>query len=99
MSFKFVVWKEEYSVGHPELDRHHQTMLEIINTLYETAAAGASDEELSRAIHDVQAYAEYHFKEEEASLQEVGYLRIENQKSAHQAFVSEFPQPLRDVVD
>ena len=90
MSFKFVVWKEEYSVGHHELDGHHQKMLEIINTLYETAIAGAPAEELSRAIHEIEAYAEYHFMEEEAALSEAGYARVENQKRAHQAFVLKF---------
>jgi hemerythrin-like metal-binding protein len=84
---QFIVWKDEYEVGHPVLDAHHQLLIEIINSLYEAAAAGASETQLDETMREIDAYARRHFHTEEEILAAVGYPHLSRQEKAHEDYV------------
>ena len=88
MGIPFVVWKEEYEVGHADLDAHHRRLIEIINTLYETAAAGASEKRLDETMREMEGYARLHFQAEEEVLEGLGYPRLPQQQKAHESYLS-----------
>jgi len=82
----FIVWKDEYEVGHPELDAHHQRLIKIINALYDAAMTGAAEEQVDETMKELDAYAGLHFRAEEEALEAVGYPHLSDQQSAHQAY-------------
>ena len=71
--FSLIVWKDEYGVGHLQLDAHHRRLIEIINTLYETTATGASEEQVVETMKELDGHARLHFRAEEDALDVVGY--------------------------
>ena len=58
-------WSERLSVGVPELDEDHQTLIQIINSLREHQAAEASPKAIDRCLNALVRYAELHFAREE----------------------------------
>ena len=84
---QFIVWKDEYGVGHSELDAHHRHLIEVINTLYEIATAGASETQLDEMMREIDAYAIRHFQTEEEILAGSGYPHLSQQQKAHEAYV------------
>ncbi len=84
---QFIVWKDEYEVGHPELDAHHRHLIEVINTLYEIATAGASEKQIDETMREMDAYAKLHFRTEEEVLTAVGYPHLRHHQGAHEAYV------------
>ena len=39
----FVAWRENYSVGHAELDQQHQRVLQLVNDLYAAIQNGTAE--------------------------------------------------------
>lgn len=64
-----MVWKPEYAIGDARVDEQHQRLFEIYNQLCD-AHPGSVDHE--RLLHDLYAYAVFHFAEEEALMETVG---------------------------
>ncbi|HUJ70341.1 MAG TPA: bacteriohemerythrin [Syntrophorhabdales bacterium] len=84
---QFIVWKDEYEVGHSELDAHHRHLIDVINTLYEIATAGASEAQLDETMREMDAYARRHFQAEEEALAAVAYPQLTLQRKAHGSYV------------
>jgi hemerythrin-like metal-binding protein len=85
----FLVWKDEYLVGHEELDQHHRTMFKIINDLYSGMMRGASNHDLRSLFKRAVAYADIHFGREEAVLADSRYPRLGEHQQAHRAYVQQ----------
>lgn len=82
-----IVWKEDYVVGHEELDQHHRTMFTIINDLYARMIGGASDHELRVLFKKALAYAQMHFNREEDILRGLNYPSLDAQQKAHRTYL------------
>jgi hemerythrin-like metal-binding protein len=89
---RFIVWEDEYAVGHSELDAHHRRMFEIINALYEAATTGIAEEQIRQTFLDMHQYTQIHFRAEENVLSAVRYPRLSDQKRAHGAFVGKLDE-------
>jgi hemerythrin-like metal-binding protein len=83
---QFIVWKDEYEVGHAELDAHHRRLIEIINSLYEAAMAGASADQVDETVRQMDGYAAMHFRAEEAALHAARYPGLDGHRRAHEAY-------------
>jgi hemerythrin len=88
----FIVWKEEYEVGHPKFDRHHRRLIEIINRLYNAVSTGASNESLDPIFRDLDDYGKLHFQAEEDLLEATHCPVYEEQRRAHAAYIREFAE-------
>ena len=85
---KFVWDSEKYGVDHELVDFHHQTLMNIINSLIELA----SEEEPKRSeylqvLMKVNDYAHYHFKAEEGLMATFEYPELERHRGEHIAFM------------
>lgn len=60
-----VIWDPEWSTGHQEIDRQHQTLVESLNRLRVAVAEGRGDEELGWCLSFLKAYSRVHFRDEE----------------------------------
>ncbi|MBL8420949.1 MAG: hemerythrin domain-containing protein, partial [Dechloromonas sp.] len=65
MTFEAFVWGPRFLTGIPVIDGQHQHLVELINRLGE-ALVGDSLADLPEIVADLRAYADYHFRTEEA---------------------------------
>ena len=79
---KFVVWKEEYSVGRHDLDSQHQIILEIINELFEEIS-GSSEADLTTIIKRLNDYTFSHLADEEHYMANHGFPDLDDHAAAH----------------
>ncbi len=61
----FMEWKNNYSVHVEELDRQHQRLIQIINSLHDAMKIGAPKPALERILSDLVSYTRFHFQTEE----------------------------------
>lgn len=82
-------WKEEYSVGDPILDSHHQHLFDLILKSKSLLTDTPSQEELLNVIKELKDYTLYHFNEEEKRMVEHKYIGYSRQKDLHNLFIEE----------
>lgn len=92
----YFVWDERYAIGREEIDRQHEYLIGILNRLGNLVARqGAfSAADIDAVCHELDAYTQYHFHEEESLMRRMGVdLRhIEQHKQAHLRFLGEIPR-------
>jgi len=74
-----ITWKDEYSIGHEEIDDQHKKIVELINELDESD----SPEITTSIISKVNGYVRHHLDYEEQLLQSLGYPEFEQHKELH----------------
>lgn len=60
-----ITWESEWSTGHQEIDRQHQTLVESLNRLRVAVDEGRGEEELGWCLSFLKAYSRVHFRTEE----------------------------------
>jgi hemerythrin len=60
-----ITWEPEWSTGHQEIDRQHQTLVESLNRLRVAVDEGRGEEELGWCLSFLKAYSRVHFRTEE----------------------------------
>ena len=86
---KFLVWKDEYSVGIEVIDQDHQKLLNLINQ-FQTAVfyrTGRDFEE--QAFNELVDYTRTHFKREEDLMEEHGYPDFEAHREEHRKMIAQ----------
>lgn len=76
-----LAWTNELAIGLPSLDEQHMQLFAISNDLLSAITQGEGEAALKEIFDRLKAYTEYHFKEEEAYMEEIGYPDL----SAHAA--------------
>lgn len=88
-SFK---WDQYFETGLEEVDEQHQSLVNIVNRYSSLLAENhVSLDEIRLALFELSRYSEYHFKEEEKLMREVGIsaLHLEEHIQVHRTFMSE----------
>ena len=84
-----IVWSEDFSVGHLEIDGQHRKWIDIFNTAYDRMM-NQSIEKLSTlgidALEEMHQYATMHFEFEEAYMKRIGYPDLASHIAIHNAF-------------
>ena len=88
-SGKLIVWSKSYSVGVNQMDKEHQRLVDLINTLYAAMRAGRSKDAIGSILGELVEYTKSHFAHEEKLMREAGYDGYDEQKRAHEALVSQ----------
>ncbi len=78
-----IEWKEEYSVGVPELDQQHRQLVSLINQLTRAEASGGM---ISYVFDELDHYVKEHFRAEEKLLRKAGYADYEEHRQQHRVF-------------
>jgi hemerythrin-like metal-binding protein len=63
----------KYSVKVPDMDREHQTLIRLMNTVYALHESGATRPVIGRALGELVSYTRRHFADEEAYMAQIGY--------------------------
>jgi len=78
----------DYPVFKREMDRQHERLLQVLETLEKTRQSPDSHKEaLSEALHVMSEHAIKHFKFEEAAMEAVRYPKLTQHQAAHKAFL------------
>jgi diguanylate cyclase (GGDEF)-like protein/hemerythrin-like metal-binding protein len=90
-SFEVFPWNDNFSIGIKEIDLQHRHLVDLLNEL--TVTLIQDDEtELTKVFEELAAYADYHFKAEEALWQE--YFPVDDKwyKEHYETHASFLPQ-------
>ena len=85
----FVSWKEEYSVGVPQLDAQHRRLIDIMNSMHGAMLMGGKPDALQAVLDDLVAYTRHHFSYEEQLMEQARYPGLEEHKRKHRAMVAQ----------
>ena len=88
-------WKDEFSVGVPEVDYEHRELIELINNLHAELQRGESDITVEDFLGEIFAKISAHFALEEKIMRERNYDEYEDHKAAHESLLEE----IRDMMD
>ncbi len=96
-----LAWNSAFSVGHPVLDRQHQTLLALCKQADECLEnAGIENaERLHELLSDLSDYARNHFHTEEELLSRYHYPMIEEQRKEHEEYIHKLTEFLLAAMD
>ncbi len=83
------LWDETCSVSVPEMDRHHQRLLDLLNQVNQAIREQRGMDEISTILSEASDYTRTHFEAEEHMLEAYGYPDLHQQKVQHIKFVRE----------
>jgi hemerythrin-like metal-binding protein len=84
---RYLVWKDEYSVGIEEMDNDHKKLLNLINQLQTAVHYYTGKEFEEKALDELVDYTKTHFKKEEKLMEENDFADLEAHKLQHQQFI------------
>ena len=87
VSNRYLVWKDEYSVGIEEMDNDHKKLLHLINQLQTAVHYYTGKEFEEKALDELVDYTKTHFKNEEKLMEDNGYADLEAHKIQHKQFI------------
>ena len=94
---KLMEWDDSLSIGHRDIDQHHQAMVEKMNRFFREMMAGDAGMvalEVARTLlPDMQA----HFADEEKAMEQKRYDGLSVHKKAHQDFMTKAKSLCDDV--
>ena len=98
MAVKFE-WNEIYELGIPEIDLQHKKLISISNELYDVATKGDVNLKItmSKILKNLTDYTVYHFTSEEEFMKKYGYQGAPMHKIAHDNFVAEVTQQIKNL--
>ena len=86
---KFLVWKDEYSVGIEVIDKDHRKLLNLINQ-FQTAVLYRTGREFEQeAFDELVKYTRTHFHREEKLMEENGYPDFEAHRALHRKMIAQ----------
>lgn len=95
--------KPEYFTGIELIDNEHKRLFEIANNLYELMKNDFIPDKydhICAAIQELKDYTHYHFADEEAYMESIGYKNMFSQKVEHDAFLQKIEDlELTDIDD
>ena len=81
-------WTDDLSVGVPEIDRQHLTLINIINKIADSFAEGSNEACLGDLLPELKWYAAEHFKHEELFMSETCYPHLADHRKLHTAMLA-----------
>lgn len=90
-----ITWKEEFSVGVAEVDFEHRELIELINSLHDSARSGAGRNAVIESLGEIYAQIASHFALEEKMMRASHYSALLEHKQDHETLLDD----LRDIMD
>lgn len=80
---RFIEWKDDMSVGHAELDRDHQRLIRILNSLGVNMELGNRNI-VEFILDDLTHYVREHFRREEHHMEAIGFPDLVRHRTIHE---------------
>ena len=94
-SKKYLVWKDDYSVGIEAMDNDHKKLLNLINQLQTATDYYTGQEFEKKALDELVDYTKTHFSREETLMQENNYAELEDHKEQHRLMIAKVDELLK----
>ena len=96
-----IEWKDQFSVKNEELDMQHQKLFVLVNHILESMKTEKAKDTtfINDILNQLYDYTQYHFKDEEAYMEQIGYAGLEAQRKAHDAFINRLEEMNLEEVD
>jgi len=92
MKMALIQWDNSFSVNITEIDKQHQKLIVLINSLNDAMKEGRGKDVLSQIIDNLFAYAGEHFANEEKYFDKFGYPDAVSHKLEHTNFVKKISE-------
>ena len=92
MTSTLIEWREDFSLGVPEVDHEHRELVALINALYAELIGNAGHGRAGEFLAELHAQISAHFALEERLMRESDYSDYGPHKTDHEAL-------LDDIVD
>lgn len=76
-------WDERLDINLPQIDTQHRKLIELANGLLQAMINGMGQDVLADLADELTEYTDYHFRDEEAFMEKIGYPALEEHKEAH----------------
>lgn len=90
-----IEWRDEFSVGVPDVDYEHQKLIALINDLHGAMSSDSGDVTVMDFLGEIYAHVSAHFALEEKIMRERNYDHYAEHKAEHEALLDK----LRDIMD
>lgn len=84
-----IAWQGYYSVGNDYLDEQHQSIISLVNWLYEAITSGKEQDALPTLTRRLVEYTRVHFEDEEQMMLRNKYPALAEHKRAHERLVEQ----------
>jgi len=81
-----VKWNDSFLLGVPEIDRHHQHLVDLLNQTHDQLSSGAAAESIGVVLDKLIGYATYHFITEERLMESSSYPDLAEHREEHERF-------------
>jgi len=76
-------WTEDLHVGHETIDEQHKRLFSIAADLVHAVEEGRGEAMLKEIFARLKDYTKYHFREEEAYMEQIGYPQTDAHAAQH----------------
>ena len=90
-----IEWRDEFSVGVPDVDLEHRQLIGLINRLHAALAKENAQVSVLDFLAEINAHIAAHFALEEKIMREHGYDQYAEHKQDHEHLLDE----IRDIMD
>jgi hemerythrin len=73
----------KYGVNVPAMDREHETLIGLMNTVHALHLSGAKGTALAKSLGELVAYTRKHFADEEAYMARIGFPELRTHALIH----------------
>lgn len=94
-----IEWNEQFLLGVPQFDEHHEHLVNLLNTTYDDFINGASNKSSQTILDELIDYATYHFSAEEYWMEKNNYPRLVKHQGEHKYFVDRVVTLQKDFHD
>lgn len=92
-----ITWRDEYSIGLPEVDHEHRELIARINELTESLGPATGLSEVLAALGEIHARIAAHFALEEREMRSLKYVLAGEHKSDHERLLEDILEIVADV--
>jgi hemerythrin len=91
-----IFWYDSMSVRIPEIDRHHQHLIDLLNQLYEGFIEVQSAQTIEILLQELVDYVAYHFAAEERFMEADQYTLLAEHRLEHAQLSQHVQEFFRD---
>jgi hemerythrin len=92
-----ITWREEYSVGLPDVDHEHRVLIAMINELAEALGPQTPRERIVGALGEICSRIAAHFALEEREMRGLRYVGLGEHKRDHERLLEDILDIMADV--
>ncbi|GAB3454558.1 bacteriohemerythrin [Insolitispirillum peregrinum] len=83
-----LVWRDQLSVGAPEIDKDHKQLIEFVNQLNDAVTEAQSEKVVGKILLELIEYTRDHFSREEKVMAAAGYPDLDRHRKIHLALTN-----------